>query len=282
MTVVVATRNRRASLMRSLAELSALPEAPRVVVVDNGSTDGTPDAVRVDHPAVTVVEAGRNLGAAGRTLGARLAATRYVAFGDDDSWWTPGALARAVGILEARPGLALLAARVLVGEDGEEDPVCAAMGASPLPRRPGAPGPTVLGFVACGAIVRRDAFLSVGGFHPRLGIGGEEALLALDLARGGWELAYVPAVVVRHHPSPVRDAAARRRLQERNRLLVSWLRRRPGTVAAATVRLVRRAATEPEARGALVDALRGLSWALPARRPVGRELEAHLRLLERA
>lgn len=78
-TVVVMSRDRREELVATLGR----HRAP-VVLVDNGSTDGTAAAVRAAHPHVTVVEARRNLGAAARTLGARLAATPYVAFADDD------------------------------------------------------------------------------------------------------------------------------------------------------------------------------------------------------
>ena len=48
-----------------------------------------------DPVAALVVEAGRNLGAAARTLGARAATTPFVAFSDDDSCWAPGSLASA-------------------------------------------------------------------------------------------------------------------------------------------------------------------------------------------
>lgn len=61
-TVVVASRNRRKELLRSLGH----HRAP-VVLVDNGSTDGTPDAVRRTYPHVEVVELGENRAAAGRT-----------------------------------------------------------------------------------------------------------------------------------------------------------------------------------------------------------------------
>lgn len=49
-TVVVITHNRRSELLRTLDELAALPEAPPVIVTDNGSTDGTAEAVAERHP----------------------------------------------------------------------------------------------------------------------------------------------------------------------------------------------------------------------------------------
>src|SRR5690242_12729626 len=91
--VVVVTRDRRETLLHTLERLRALPGPPPVVVVDNGSSDGTAEAVRERFGgAVGVVEAGRNLAAAARTVGARVLDTPLVAFADDDSWWAPGAL----------------------------------------------------------------------------------------------------------------------------------------------------------------------------------------------
>ena len=151
-SVVVVSRDRRDSLLETLARLAALPERPPVVVVDNGSTDGTVEAVRRAWPGVSLVPVGRNLGAAGRTLGVLAAGTPYVAFSDDDSWWEPGALGRAAEIFDATPSLGLLAARIVVSPGGRDDPVCAAMAAGP-PSAVVPGGYDVLGFVACGAAV---------------------------------------------------------------------------------------------------------------------------------
>ncbi len=114
-TVVIATRDRRPELLRTLGRLHELPDRPPVIVVDNASADGSAAAVRDRYPAVTVRMLPRNAGAAARNTGVALAATPYVAFSDDDSWWEPGALSRAAAALDADPGLGLVAARTLVG-----------------------------------------------------------------------------------------------------------------------------------------------------------------------
>jgi GT2 family glycosyltransferase len=277
--VVIATRNRGTELLDTLARLLALDEQPPIVVVDNGSTDGTAELVRVRCPGVQVVGLRRNQGGAARTVGARLVDSPYVAFSDDDSWWAPGALRRAVELLERHPRLAVLAARVLVGPDERLDPVCREMARSPLPSAADLPGPSVLGFIACGAIVRRAAFLEVGGFDIRLGVGGEEELLSVDLAARGWGLAYVEEVVAHHHPSPSRDPSARRRVQVRNALWSAWLRRRLGGAARQTAHLAALAVHQPGAWSGMLLALLGLPWVLRERRPVPRELEAELRTL---
>jgi GT2 family glycosyltransferase len=276
--VVIATRNRAAGLDHTLGELAALPERPRVIVADNGSADATAEVV-ARHPDAVLLALGRNLGCGARTAGAWLVTDPYVAFSDDDSWWAPGALTRAAELLERYPRLGLIAARVLVGPDERVDPVCAEMAASPLPAD-GLPGPAVLGFVACGAIVRRDAFLEVGGFETRFGIGGEEELLALELATAGWGLAYVDDVVAHHHPSPSRDPARRRAVQTRNALWTAWLRRRVPGVIAVTAATARTGLGDPAGRSGAIEAVRGLPWVLRERRPVEPGLEAAVRSLQ--
>ena len=277
--VIIATRNRGIELLGTLTRLRALQEQPPIVVVDNGSTDGTAELVRAHHPGVQVVGLRGNRGAAARTVGARLVDSPYVAFSDDDSWWAPGALSRAAELLDRHPRLAVLAARVLVGPDQRLDPVCYEMAHSPLPPATDLPGPSVLGFIACGAVVRRTAFLEVGGFDVRLGVGGEEELLSLDLAARGWGLAYVAQVVAHHHPSPSRDPSGRRRVQVRNALWSAWLRRPLGGAARQTAHLAALALHQPGARSGILLALLGLPWVLRERRPVHPEIEAALRTL---
>src|SRR4051794_26626930 len=165
------TRDRRERVLATLPQLEALPERPPIIVVDNASADGTAAAVARRHPAVRLIRCERDAGAAARTVGAEAARTPLVAFCDDDSWWAPGALRRAAETFAARPRPRPLAARGLVEPGRPLDPTCAEMAASPLPAPPGLPGPAVLGFVACGAVVRREALLGCGGFHGRYGFG---------------------------------------------------------------------------------------------------------------
>lgn len=281
-TVVMITRDRRASTLRSLSRLQALPEQPPVIVVDNGSSDGTAEAVRAlsDVTAdVTVVQPGRNLGAAGRTLGVEAAATPYVAFSDDDSWWAPGALTRAAEMFDAAPRLGLLAGRTLVGPEQVDDPINALLAAAPLGQQSDLPGPTVMGFLACAAVVRREAYLAVGGFHRRFGVGGEEHLLALDLLAAGWGLCYAPEVVAHHHPKLGHPRSGRRISQARNDLWTAWLRRSPRAAAAATLALARRAPRDGEARAILGAAVRGLPWVLSERRSLPDRVERMARQL---
>lgn len=248
--VVIATRNRRELLLRSLERTCSLPEAPRVVVVDNASSDGTAEAVAGAFPHVEVIALAHNAGAAARNAGVRHVEEDVVAFADDDSWWAPGSLARAEDLFAEDGRLGLVAARVLVGPEEREDAVCSEL----------AGAARVEGFLACAAVVRRAAFLAVGGFNPRLLVRAEERLLAIDLARDGWRLAYDPSLVAHHHPPPRTDGAERSRLQARNDLWVAWLRLPLCRALAETASSLRRP-------GAVLAAARGLPWVLRERDP---------------
>jgi GT2 family glycosyltransferase len=236
--------------------------------------------VAADHPGVRVVPLGRNRGAAARNIGVHLARTPYVAFSDDDSWWEPGALTRAADLFDAHPRLGLIAAHTLVGPGRDPDPINTAMAESPLPPDPGLPGPPVLGFLACAAVVHRQAFLDVGGFSPLLFFVGEERLLSYDLAAAGWGLCHVPEIVAVHEPSARRPPSHRRRRSElRNAVLTAWMRR-PGTVAVReTARLGARALRDGDSRAALAGAALRLPSALALRRPVPAAVEGGIRRL---
>jgi GT2 family glycosyltransferase len=279
-SVVVITHNRRAELLRTLDRLAALSERARVVVVDNASDDGTAAAVRARHPDVIVLEPGENLGAVGRNVGVAATTTPYVAFCDDDTWYDPGALAHAADLLDEHPELAVVTGSIIVEPRGELDAICEEMARSPLPHPDGLPGHALLSFLAGVSVVRRSAFLHVGGFSPRLWLGGEEELLASDLARDGWHMAYVPAVVAHHHPSRARDAHLRRRHGIRNTLWFTWLRRPLPSAARRTVRLLVRLPRDRITVGGVLDAVRGVPWVLRERAVVPPHVEEGYRALE--
>ncbi|ONI70912.1 glycosyl transferase [Actinosynnema sp. ALI-1.44] len=279
-TVVVATRNRVDELARTLTRLKNL--SVPVIVVDNGSSDGTTTRVRRDFPWVRTVALPRNIGASARNHGVRLARTAYVAFSDDDSWWSPDALRKAEQLFERCPALGLVAGRVVVEPAGTEDPVCAEMASSRLGRLPELPGPSVLGFICCASIVRRDAFLGVGGFNPVLFFAGEERLFSWDMAATGWACCYVDDVVAYHQPSKIRGpSGARRRAELRNDLLTTWLRRPAMVAITETVGLAKRGVGDRDARAALGAAVLRLPEVVRQRHRLPADVERQVKLLSR-
>lgn len=280
-TVVVLTHNRAHEVLCTVGHLARLPEAPPIIVVDNASRDGTAELIAERFPDVRVLRMDENAGAAARNVGIGHASTDYVALCDDDTWWTEGSLGSAADILDRHANVAVVTARVLVGPEQREDPTCRAMAESPLPRPFGSPGPAILGFLAGASLVRRSAFLEVGGFEPRFFIGGEEALVAYDLIEAGWSILYAAGPTVRHMPSRHRDAAQRRRLLIRNGLWLAWMRRPYASAWRETRRSLRRLAQDRAVRDGFRDALTGLPWVWRRRRVISPRVEALIRMLER-
>lgn len=278
-SVVILTHNRAAEALNTVRHMSALPERPRLVVVDNASSDGTAMQIAARFPQVRVIRLAENIGAAARNAGVKCIDTPYVAFCDDDTVWTPGSLTRACETLDGWPGIAALTAHVLVGPEQRSDPACAVMDASPLPST-GLPGKAVLGFLAGACVFRRDTFLAVGGYEPRFLIGGEEALLAIDLVARGHVVVYSKDLTVHHYPSTRRNVTERQRHSVRNALWVAWLRRPFWSAMGCTADILVRTGRPRAALSGLIDAGRALPWVLRKRRVVPPRVEALCALLE--
>lgn len=280
--VVIATHNRAPELRESLAHLCDLPERPAVLVVDNASADETEAVCKHFGSRIQLLKLRHNIGAAARTVGAREARTPYVAFCDDDCYWAPGSLERASRLFEAHDDVAVLNGRVLIGENGRDDPACEAMRGDAIPSRI-LPGVPIVYFMAGASVMRRAPFLDAGGYHHRYFIGAEESLLSLDLAARGWKLWYCEELVVRHRPSSLnRDPDTRRRLVLRNRLWTAWLRRSSATALRLSAQYASVARTDRIVRAALREALAGLPWILRERAPIPAELERRARALDNA
>jgi GT2 family glycosyltransferase len=271
--VVIITMNRAPELATTLDVLSRQAPTPPTVVVDNASTDGTSYVIR-GRRWVRGIRVASNLGGAARNVGVRALDTEFVAFLDDDTWPEPGALTKAVAYLRRHPEVAVIAAHVLVGPDDRVDPICSAMARGSLGRLEG--GFRTGGFLAGASVVRSDALLEVGGFHPAFGVGGEEELVAWDLVDAGWSLVYLPDVVVHHHPSAQRDPSQRRRRESRNRIWSAWMRRSFGDAVRTTITEARaaRGAGELVPFGRAV--VRGAPMVVTGRRRLTRATEAVL------
>ncbi|WP_039805183.1 glycosyltransferase family 2 protein [Nocardia araoensis] len=280
MTVVIITRNRREQLLHTLAHMTALADAAPIILVDNGSSDGTADAVAAAFPSVILIRSADNLGAVARNIAVERVATPYVAFCDDDTRWQPGALTRAADLLDQYPGLGSVTGRCLVAPDLREDPITPELRDSPVAGPDWLPGPALLGVMAALSAFRVSAFRQVGGFSRRLWFGGEEELLALDLAAHGWWMCWVEDILIHHEPSTSRDPTHRRRLGIRNTLWTLWLRRPVRSAARRTAAVLRSAPADLTTAAAVLDTLRGMPWVLRERTVLPAQVEAGLVLLE--
>jgi GT2 family glycosyltransferase len=221
-----------------------------------------------------------NLGAAARNIGVAYVHTPYVAFCDDDTHWEPDAVNRAVHLLDAAPDVAVLSAHVEVGATRETYPLCVHMEHSPLAREH-LSGPQLLGFMAGACVMRTRAFYDVGGYWPPLFLGGEEALMALDLADRGWRIIYADDVIARHFPAPCHDSRQRQYRFIRNAIWVAWMRRPVRAAWRETHSQFARARQYDMFGWMVLQVLWGLPRALRRRRVISPAIEAMRVLLDR-
>lgn len=284
MSFVIASRNRAPELATVVSRLLDTTQCP-IIVVDNASEDNSGYLMKCFAARAAnrlqLIALDRNRGAVGRNFGVSACSTPYVAFCDDDSWWTADAPAKAAELFDRHPSVGLLAGRTIVWPERKEDPFCASLADSALGRRPDLPGPSILGFMSCSAVVRKAAFEAAGGFSDILHFRGEEQLLAVDMAALGWQLCYCPELVAIHQPSAVRASTAAQDARVlRNAVLTTWMRRPIGLCLKATGDLLGAAARDAEyARGA-AQALMRLPAVVRQRRALPTDIEQALARLD--
>jgi GT2 family glycosyltransferase len=206
-SLVVCTRNRAGQLKQALARYGelAFPERSELVLVDNGSTDGTRAVIeefqgRFAGRLRCAFEPEAGLARA-RNRGWRVATGGILAFSDDDCYPARDYLERVLECFRERP-LGFLGGRVLLF-DLEDADVGIQERLEPLDFQPRA-------YVRPGVIhganfaFRREALESIGGFDERFGAGtrlysAEDTDALARVSAAGWAGAYDPRPVVYHH-----------------------------------------------------------------------------------
>jgi GT2 family glycosyltransferase len=181
--------------------------ADEVIVIDNGSADGSLEYLHAEHPDVRVVALGVNTGfARAANCGLAAAIGSFVALVNTDVVLAPDWLRRVAAALDGDPAAASIACKMLsldspdvvydAGDILRRDGACEQRGR--FGRDDGrwdVPG-EVFGACAGAALYRRDAALAIGGFDERYFAYLEDVDLALRLHLAGWRCRYEPAVAL--------------------------------------------------------------------------------------
>ncbi len=254
--VVVVTYSPGESLALFLSSLAAATTRPyEVVLADNGSTDGAPEACV--GPGVTLLRTGGNLGyGKAANLGASGFEGEWLVVANPDVEWAPGALDALIDAGERRPSAGCLGPAIRT-PDGALYPSARAfpslgrgIGHAVLgPFWPGNPwtrsyraevgrpveGPTGWLSGSC-MLLRRRAFESVSGFDPSYFMYCEDMDLCHRLALSGWQNVYVPTAVITHTGGHATSRAARAMVAEHHRSLYRYLSRQYDGIAQAPLR----------------------------------------------
>ena len=232
-----------------------------VLLVDNGSTDGSADHVRQRWPEVRLLEAGRNLGfTGGNNLGLREARGRHLVLLNNDTRPRPGWLAALVAAAESEPKVGAVTSKlvyadrprviqnagsVLLNDGGGAD-----RGGGEEDRGQYDAREEVFGFCGAAVLLTRPMLRDVGVFDDALFAYYEDTDLSWRLRLRGWRVLYEPAAIVEHIHSgtSVEWSEFFTYHVDRNRLLVLLKNAPWGFAAGAAGRLARRAAASGEAR----------------------------------
>jgi GT2 family glycosyltransferase len=194
-SILVVTWNRRAELERSLR--SALVQTypfTELVVVDNGSTDGSAEHVAVTFPGARLVRLPANVGCpSGRNAGFTHCRGKYIYQLDDDGWLQEDAVERAVMRAEADDRIAVVMSQV---RETDEEGRMRVRPAGTEPR-------FVFTFSGGCSMLRRAALEEVGPYPDDFFRQGEEADLALRIYDRGYTCVFEPTSVMYHRPSPL-------------------------------------------------------------------------------
>jgi GT2 family glycosyltransferase len=230
-TVVMLTYNRW-DLTREALRLLAEVTEPRyeVVIVDNASTDGTVDQL-AHVGGATILRNPRNLGfGPANNQGAALARGRYLLLLNSDAWVRPGWLEPLIDVADADATVAAVAPKLLypdgrLQEAGSivwRDARVRQYGDGDIPNRPEYNFRRTVDYASAACLlVRRSAFIAVGGFDPRFApVYCEDVDLCLALTAGPGRVVYQPRSVVEHVRGASSGGGAHSTRIERNRRLL--------------------------------------------------------------
>ncbi len=220
LSIVVLSFNRWPALKRTLTRLARDPatHGAELIVVDNGSTDGTPGKVAAEFPSARVIALKTNVGIGAFNEGVLASAGEAVLILDDDAWPDEGVVEQALDLLARRPDVGAVSLKPVHPESRASE-WAFADGVAPTDRWP------VMG---CGNLVRRTAWDRVGGYEPAFFLYRNDVDLALKLLGSGHRVYFDPAWVVWHETSAGaggRKSARWFELASRNWV---WLCRRHG------------------------------------------------------
>lgn len=212
-----------------------------VLIVDNASTDGSPELIRGEFPGIRMITNPRNLGyAGGNNVGIGHTSSEYVVFLNQDADVDGDWLARLIEPLDRDERVALSTSKILMSSDRSKINTCGNVlhftgfafcrrlgEADDRPSEPELVG----GVSGCSFAARRSVFEELGRFDPAFFAYLEDADLSWSALLAGFRIAYAHASVVYHDYSP-KMTPFKYFLLERNRYLVLMKHFRLSTLLA--------------------------------------------------
>jgi GT2 family glycosyltransferase len=239
-SVIVVNWNRRDLLRACLDSLTRQQDVRfDVVLVDNGSSDGSVEMARTEFAgsgglALTLVLNQINKGfCEANNQGIRASSGDYVALLNNDAEAAPDWLFHLRAALDAHPRAGMAASKILVHEDPGRidkaghliylDGQNRGRGSGEKDRGQFDEEGEALWPDGCAAMYRRAMLDEIGGFDEDFFAYADDAELGLRARLAGWTCRYAPRAVVKHHRGATLGVSSARRLEliERNRVLLA-------------------------------------------------------------
>lgn len=212
--VVIVTKNRKEELRVALRSAARQTASPELIVIDDGSTDGTADLVRQEFPAARLIRHETSKGLIARRNEGAHDATAPIIFSidDDAEFVSPHTVeqtladfgddrigAVAIPFVEPRKG----------GDEFQRAPTRDGMWITDC-------------FIGTAHALRKDVFLTLGGYRERLFHQGEERDYCLRMLADGHLVRLGNADALHHYESPKRDMSRMDYYGRRNDILFAW------------------------------------------------------------
>jgi glycosyltransferase involved in cell wall biosynthesis len=213
-TVVITTKNRKDELRSAVASALAQTAKPEVLVIDDGSTDGTSDMIRSEFPAVRLDRAEQSLGlVVQRNRGAKLASGDIIFSIDDDAVFsTPKTIAQTLAEFD-HPRIGAIGIPFI---NVKQDDIV-------RQRAPDADRAYVSDqYIGTAHALRRELFLALSGYREYIIHQGEEGDYCLRMLDAGYVVRVGRGDPIHHFESPRRDFRRMDLYGRRNDVLFVW------------------------------------------------------------
>ena len=246
---VLVSFNTRQLTLDCLASLLPMLESNRgsVFVVDNGSLDGSGEAIRERFPSVIVIANDRNLGfGAANNLAFARGEAPYVLLLNTDTLVHPGAIEAMSDVLDRQSNVGAVGCR-LENADGSLQKSCWSF-PTPVLAWSEAFGLNRLGLtrdwhrwdhaseqdvdfvIGAALMVRRSVIEQIGGFDPRFFLYAEETDWQKRMHTAGWKVLFTPARTIVHLGGASGEGMRDRQIVEFCRAIELYIRKHHGTI----------------------------------------------------
>ena len=212
-SIVILTWNRKNDLRETLTKLREVtwPDI-EIIVVDNGSTDGTAAMVSSEFPAVNYLMQSTNSGIAGYNVGFKAAAGEFVVALDSDSYPAFDAITKMVALFDKNRDAGCIAFDVRAPQNGRQ-----------LHEAVQEVTSEVAGYHGAGVGFRKELFKKAGYWFEPFFLYCNEMDHALSVLKAGYKIIHSTAVRAYHKSSPVQRGSSRASyFYVRNSLWLVW------------------------------------------------------------